>query len=234
VYASLNTAWRCVAPIKELFMKTLQTTLLASALLISAVSYAQSPTWQVQIGNQAEPRHPPAVQHAPQHGGFAVQAAQTAQPTVEAIQAQQDQRIRWAVQRGYIAEPDYRRLVQMQANIEHNRRIAYADGYFNVQEQQYVFGQLNLLSAEIDTVMLAGNFVLAYIQQFNTPIAVWALNGAWLAGRYDIRADTHHARAYRPAPQPPAVQAPPSNTPHEQPHRRNRLRDVLDPLGIFR
>jgi hypothetical protein len=151
-------------------------------------------------------------------------------PTVESIQAQQDQRIRWGAQRGFITDFEYRRLLQMQANIEHNRRIAYADGYFNVQEQQFVYGQLNVLSAEIDALMLNGSYVQPYYQQFTAPIPVWALNNGWLNGRYELRADTHHNRGYRPAQQPPAVQAPPQ---HGRPHR-NHLRDVLDPLGVFR
>ncbi len=214
--------------------QSLLSTALFGALLMSSMSHAQNTQWQVQIGNQAEPRQ--GVTQVP-NTPVAVQTAQMAAPTVESIQAQQEARIRWAVQRGFLAEPEYRRLLQIQANIEHNRRLAYADGYFNIQEQQYIFGQLNMLSAEIDTLMLNSNFVLAYYQQFNTPIAVWTVNSGWVNGRYVLRADEHHNRAYRAPAQPPAAVAPPVQQGQPQPqehHRRNRLRDVLDPLGVFR
>jgi hypothetical protein len=224
-------------------MNIVQKTILAAALFASAGAYAQSPQWQVQINSQPQPAvampAPVPVQQA-----YAVQAPVSAAPTVESIQAQHDARIRWGVQRGYIAEPDYRRLMQIQANIEHNRRIAYADGYFNEQEQQFVFGQLNVLSAEIDAVMLKSNYVQPYYQQFLTPVPVWVLNNGWVNGRYEVRADDHHRRGYRPAPQPPVqqvqqvqavqqIQQTQQGQQHQHPHRPN-LRDVLDPLGIFR
>ncbi len=217
-------------------MKVLVKTLIAAAVLAAGVAHAQT-QWQVQIGTQPTPQPPVAVpvqQNVYNAQVAAAQAAALAGPTVESIQAQQEARIRWGAQRGYINEPEYRRLSQMQANIEYNRRIAYADGFFNAQEQQFVFGQLNLLSAEIDTMMLNGNFALPYYQQFNAPVPVWALNGGWVTGRYDIRADAHHSRAYRPAPQPPVVQPPPQPVPQNHPRHRNQLRDLLDPLGVFR
>jgi hypothetical protein len=217
-------------------MKTMLKTLLVTAMLASAAAHAQNTQWQLQIGTPAPP--PPAAEPIRQGGYVIQQPAPPPAPVVQAasivesIQLQQNQRILWGAQRGYLTEPEYRRLTQMQQNIEHNRRVAYADGYFNAQEQQYVFGQLNLLSAEIDTLMLNGNFALPYFQQYNAPIPVWVLNTGWVNGRYEIRSDAHHNRAYRPAPQPPVVQP----TPQQQPdhHRRNRLRDVLDPLGVFR
>ncbi len=218
-------------------MRYFQKTLLTVAVLASAAAQAQNPQWQVQIGTQPAPAPqtyavpaPPVAMPVQPVNQTAVQAA----PTVESIQAQQDARIRWGAQRGYITDPEYRRLMQMQANIEYNRRIAYADGYFNAQEQQFVFGQLNVLSAEIDNLMLNGNFVQPYYQQFGTPIPVWALNNGWLNGRYEVRAEDHHRRAYRPAPQPPVQAVPAQPAPHGHPNHRPNLRDVLDPLGIFR
>ncbi len=224
-------------------MKTLLKTIIATALLASAAAHAQNTQWQVQIGSSV-PVPAPAAEPIRQ-GGYMIQTPAPvvlpppapvvqAAAIVESIQAQQDQRIRWGTQRGYLTEPEYRRLAQMQTNIEYNRRIAYADGYFNVQEQQFVFGQLNLLTAEIDTLMLNGNYALPYYQQYNTPIPVWVLNNGWVNGRYEIRADAHHSRAYRPAPQPPVIQAPTQPVPQNHPRHRNFLRDLLDPQGAFR
>jgi hypothetical protein len=230
-------------------MKTLQTTILASALTLLAcgASFAQNAQWQLQVITQPEPRPAPVQQYVqpinqvyPAAAPVPVPAPQVSQAVaiVESIQSQQDARIRWAAQRGYITDAEYRRLVQMQNNIEHNRRIAYADGYFNAAEQQFVYGQLNVLSAEIDTLLLNGNYVMPYFQQFNAPIPVWASNGGWVNGRYELRADSHHSRAYRPAPQPPVVQAPPQNNGHHNGQgrslHRSDLRELLDPLGLFR
>jgi hypothetical protein len=230
------------ASFEETPMTVLQKTLLTLALLASAAAHAQNTQWQVQISNQPQPQPPVAVP-VPQNT-YAIQQAQQAAiqqaaiqqavASVEGVQAQQQARILWTAQRGYINEPEYRRLTQMQANIEYNRRIAYADGFFNTLEQQFVFGQLNVLSAEIDTLMLNGNFAHPYFVQFGSPIPVWVPNNGWMNGRYEIRADSHHSRAYRPAPQPPVIQSPPQAVPQGQPRHRNHLRDLLDPLGVFR
>jgi hypothetical protein len=216
-------------------MKTIQKTLLVSALLMSATAFAQNAQWQVQIGTQ-----PPPQAVYPVQAPLAAVVAPAPQ-TVESIQAQQDARIRWGVQRGFINDPEHRRLAQMQTNIEHNRRIAYADSYFDVQEQQFIFGQLNQLSAEIDKLMLNGNFAPHYYQQFNTPIPVWTQNHGWQNGRYEVRAEEHHRRGYRPMEQAPLIQQPPAHVQapvqtQQQPTiiNRPRLRDVLDPLGLFR
>jgi hypothetical protein len=208
-------------------MKVFQKSILLAALCISTAVFAQNTQWQLQISTP-QPA-PIAVLAQPQ--GYAVQPAAPVAPTVETIQAQHDARIRWAAQRGLMSEPDYRRLVQMQSNLEYNRRIAYADGFFNVPEQQFVFGQLNLLSAEIDAVILNGNAAVAYIVQFNSPVPVWAINAGWVSGRYEIRADDHHRRAYRPAAQAPVV---PQGVPQGHPNHRPLLRELFDQLGGMR
>jgi hypothetical protein len=210
-------------------MRLIQKTILAAALLSSAAAFAQNAQWQLQINTQPQYQQPQPAHPVPTPPPVNVAYS------VESIQAQQDARIRWGAQRGYINEPEYRRLAQMQANIEHNRRIAYGDGFFNIQEQEFVYGQLNILSAEIDVMMLNGNHAVPYFQQFNVPIPVWTVNVGWQSGRYELRSDEHHRRAYRPAPQPPVVQTPQ----HQQVQQgrqiqRQILRDLFDPLGIFR
>jgi hypothetical protein len=211
-------------------LKRILKTVVISAILSSAASHAQNTQWQIWVGSEPEPRTGGLMQpQVLQQPAPVVQAA----AVVESIQAQQNQRILWGAQRGYLTDSEYRRLTQMQQNIEHNRRIAYADGYFVAQEQQYVYGQLNMLSAEIDSLILNGNFALPYYQQYSTPIPVWVLNTGWVNGRYEIRSESHHNRAYRPAPQPPVVQ-PTQQQPQDHHHRRNRLRDLLDPMGVFR
>lgn len=241
---------------KSILTTPLKTVAIAALIAVSTGIFAQGGQWQVQFGTvesstaplpgpaPSTPMLPPPVRplspppplppvYLPPTTPAPVQPAIVqAADIVQSIQTQHEQRIRWAAQRGYITEPEYRRLAQMQANIEHNRRIAYADGYFNIQEQQFVYGQLNVLSAEIDTQMFAGNYAIAYFQQFVNPIPVWTLNTGWVNGRYELRADAHHSRGYRPAPQPPVVQPPQQPVPQGHPRHRNHLRDLLE--GVFR
>ena len=222
---------------------TIRTLAFLAPLLVCTWVSAQSGQWQIQI-NTPEPTSPApntAPNNAPRPGVLVPQTLPTPSPppvqpaeVVQSILVQHDLRIRWAGQRGYLTEPEYRRLAQMQANVEHNRRIAYADGFFGVQEQQFVYGQLNVLSAEIDTVLLTSPGAVAYTQQFSAPVAVWVVNQGWVNGKYELKADAHHNRAYKPV----AAQAPVMQTPQgqpsqpAQPSQRKVLKELLE--GVLR
>jgi hypothetical protein len=215
-------------------MKHIQKTLIAAALLVSAAAHAQNAQWQLQITNQPQPLQPavPVQQGSYITTPVAVPpVAAPASPTIESIQAEQDARIRWGVQNGFITQPEYQRLANVQNIIEQNRRIAYADRYVTIEEQQFIYGQLNQLSADIDTMMLNGNNARTYYQQFGAPIPVWNINiNGWEVGRYEVRAEEHHRRGYRQPPrqQQREVQQAPVHVPAP------RLRDILDPLHILR
>ena len=85
-------------------------------------------------------------------------------PSVEHIQSQHAQRIEWGSRSGYLTGHEYRHLMNAANNIEYQRRVAYADGWFTYDEQVNLYSLLNQQTQQIEALL--ANRQTAYTQAY--------------------------------------------------------------------